>query len=223
MIAPFPILRERLLKPVLWLLWLYFGYLMALITLQYTSFGRDTAFLYIKQAEVQRPLYLPAFYVHVWTSMAVLVFGGLQLWGWLRRHYPAVHRLLGRGYVLLILGFSAPSGLYMAWYANGGWAAQLSFVLLAVAWFGSTLAAFLHIKKGNLLQHRAWMYRSYALTLSAVTLRFWKWVLVALFHPRPMDVYVLVAWLGWVLNVVVVEWWLRQTSAKTRLAPSVPA
>ncbi|TAD81305.1 MAG: DUF2306 domain-containing protein [Bacteroidetes bacterium] len=79
------------------------------------------------------------------------------------------------------------------------------------------MLAFLHIKKGQIAGHRAWIHRSYALTLSALTLRFWKWVLVALFHPRPMDVYVVVAWLGWVLNVVVVELllWKRPLPAAT--------
>jgi hypothetical protein len=50
------------------------------------------------------------------------------------------------------------------------------------------------------------MYRSFALTLSAITLRLWKYLLVGVFHPRPMDVYQVVAWLGWTLNLIVAEW-----------------
>lgn len=49
------------------------------------------------------------------------------------------------------------------------------------------------------------MYRSYALTLSAITLRFWKWLFVWLFQPRPMDVYHVVSWLGWVGNLLIAE------------------
>jgi hypothetical protein len=52
------------------------------------------------------------------------------------------------------------------------------------------------------------MLRSYALTLSAVTLRLWKWGIVAVFAPPPMDTYRLVAWLGWLGNLLLVEWWL---------------
>ena len=33
----------------------------------------------------------------------------------------------------------------------------------------------------------------------------WKYILVALFHPKPMDVYQVVAWLGWTLNLLVAE------------------
>jgi hypothetical protein len=63
------------------------------------------------------------------------------------------------------------------------------------------------------------MLRSFALALSAITLRAWKYALVAIFHPRPMDVYQLVAWLGWVLNLVIIEvyiykrWTGRQTES----------
>jgi hypothetical protein len=49
------------------------------------------------------------------------------------------------------------------------------------------------------------MLRSFALTLSAITLRIWKVVLVALFQPKPMDVYRWVAWLGWVVNLILIE------------------
>ena len=53
------------------------------------------------------------------------------------------------------------------------------------------------------------MYRSYALTLSAITLRAWKWLIINVFETAPMDTYKIVAWLGWVLNLLVIELYLR--------------
>jgi hypothetical protein len=49
------------------------------------------------------------------------------------------------------------------------------------------------------------MYRSYALAVSAITLRLWKVVLVYFFQPNPMDVYEVIAWLGWVPNLILIE------------------
>ena len=49
------------------------------------------------------------------------------------------------------------------------------------------------------------MIRSFSLTLSAISLRAWKVVLVYLFHPKPMDVYLIIAWLGWGLNLFIAE------------------
>ncbi len=52
------------------------------------------------------------------------------------------------------------------------------------------------------------MLRSFALTFSAITLRFWKVILVYLFQPAPMDVYQIIAWLGWIPNLLIVEYYL---------------
>jgi hypothetical protein len=113
-------------------------------------------------------------------------------------------------YVVVIFLLAGPSGFIIGLYANGGWSSQLAFCLLAVLWLLFTFLAIYHIRLGNVSAHRRWMIRSFALTLSAITLRAWKYVLVAWFAPPPMDVYRVVAWLGWVLNWVVVEIWLYE-------------
>jgi hypothetical protein len=58
------------------------------------------------------------------------------------------------------------------------------------------------------------MIRSYALTLSAITLRARKYGSVFAFEPPPMDVYRLVAWLGFVPNLLFAEWWIRRRRQK---------
>jgi hypothetical protein len=55
-------------------------------------------------------------------------------------------------------------------------------------------------------EHKQWMWRSFALTLSAITLRMWKVIIVYLFHPNPMDVYQIIAWLGWIPNILIIEY-----------------
>jgi hypothetical protein len=49
------------------------------------------------------------------------------------------------------------------------------------------------------------MLRSFALTLSAISLRLLKWGIVSTLAPPPMDTYKVVAWLGWMLNLAIVE------------------
>ena len=68
--------------------------------------------------------------------------------------------------------------------------------------------------RGNVIEHQQFMIRSYALTLSALTLRLWKYWIVYLFQPRPLDVYMMVAWLGWIPNLLLAEyliwkWWRK--------------
>ncbi|GAA4342111.1 DUF2306 domain-containing protein [Flaviaesturariibacter amylovorans] len=179
---------------------------MTAIVLQYLPAGTDTAFLGIKQDYIAIPGYLAAFYVHVFTGILALPAGLTQFSGTLRKSYPGLHRAQGKFYVAAILGLAAPSGLYIGIFANGGPASQLAFVLLALLWFWTTLKAYTTIRAGNVRAHEAWMLRSFALTLSALTLRAWKWAIVGLFHPPPMDVYRIVAWLGWTLNLAIAEY-----------------
>ncbi len=109
----------------------------------------------------------------------------------------------------------------MAFYANGGITSRVAFVTLAVGWLLTTAMGWRTAWRRQWSKHREWMIRSYALTLSAITLRAWKYVLVALFDPRPMDVYRLVAWLGFVPNIILAEWLIRR-SRKQRDAGQPP-
>lgn len=189
------------------LLLLYFGFcvLMLQIVLQYLHLGTDTAFLGIKQDYIGISWYLPAFYVHVFTAILALPAGFTQFSKYIQKNYKQFHRINGRIYVFSILTLGAPSGFIIGLYANGGLSSQLAFCILAVLWFWFTLQAFINARNKNFVAHKIWMYRSFALTLSAITLRAWKWILIELFHPRPMDVYIIVAWLGWVLNLIIAE------------------
>lgn len=185
-----------------------FSWLMLLITLQYIPVRRDAAFLFIKE-EAAYEWYQAVFYAHVLTSMAALVAGFTQFSTRLRKSFPKLHRAVGKGYVGVVLFASGPTGMVMGFCSEGGPVAKTAFVLLAVLWLFFTAKAFQTAAQKRFGEHRDWMVRSYALTLSAVSLRAWKWVIVALFEPAPMDGYRIVAWLGWVGNLVVAEWAIR--------------
>lgn len=77
----------------------------------------------------------------------------------------------------------------MGVYANGGLPSKMAFVTLAILWMTLTAIALIKAKKGDFASHRNFMIRSYALTLSAVTLRAWKWSIINSFELPPMDVY----------------------------------
>lgn len=183
----------------------FFCYLMLRITLQYIPYDTDVAFLRIKQDEIALTYYRWAFFTHVYTSMLALLAAFTQFSKTILRKFPKIHRLGGWIYTVTIIFFAGPSGLIIAYHANGGWSSQLAFCLLAILWIFFTIMAIYQIRKKDMIRHKHFMYRSFALTLSAITLRVWKYVLVAIFLPKPMDLYRLVAWLGWVLNLVIAE------------------
>jgi len=195
-----------------WLLLFFFFFLLMLqITLRYLPVSSNVAFLQIKQTEVESvKLYLPIFYIHVYSAIFVLLAGFTQFNKTLLNSRPKLHRKLGYLYVVVVLLFAAPSGLFIGFFANGGLIAKTAFSFLAVLWFWFTLKALLLAKGQQFKAHYHFMLRSFALTCSAITLRLWKVILVYLFHPAPMDLYQIIAWLGWIPNLLLVEWLIRK-------------
>ncbi|WP_068941052.1 DUF2306 domain-containing protein [Chryseobacterium timonianum] len=184
----------------------YFFWLMLSITLEYIPLDPNVSFLMIKQTEVeQRPEYLYFFYTHVYTSIFVLLSGFLAIlrkdFGW-----KSSHRNTGKVYIFLILILAAPSGIYMGFFANGGLFSKISFVILGFLWWFSTFKAYQLARQKRFKEHKQWMWRSFAFTLSAITLRMWKVIIVYLFQPNPMDVYQIIAWLGWIPNILFIEY-----------------
>jgi uncharacterized membrane protein len=191
------------------LLWysvlLFLSYLMLLITLQYIPARTDVAFLMIKEDVVGMLHYRIAFFAHVYTGMFVLLSGMMQFPAYIRNRFPKLHKWSGRVYAYGVIGIAGPTGLIMGFYGNGGLISQSAFCILAVLWIVFTWKGVAAARARKFADHKKWMHRSYALTLSALSLRAWKWLLVLLFAPRPMDVYHVISWLGWTGNLLVAE------------------
>jgi len=184
---------------------LFFTYLMINITVPYISLKPTQSFLQIKQWIVDNDVWRIAFFIHVFSSI-FLLFAGFTQFGMPANAFRLyLHRSIGKIYVFIILFFSGPAGFIMAIYANGGITSQIAFAILDLLWLYSTAKAWTSIRNHDLKRHKNYMLRSYALTLSAITLRAWKYLIVIFLHPHPMDVYRLVAWLGWLPNILFAE------------------
>jgi len=178
---------------------------MARITMEYIPYNTDVGFLRIKQHYIHIDHWRIAFIIHVYASLWVLFAGFTQFSSRLQRNNPQLHRTMGYIYVVDVLLVTGPAGLIMGFYANGGDLSRIAFVLLAVLWIYFTAMALVKAKQKNFTAHRNFMIRSYALTLSALTLRAWKYAITNTMALPPMDVYRVVAWLGWVINLIMAE------------------
>lgn len=199
----------------LWLLLLtFFGILMARITFQYIPYNLDVGFLRIKQDYIHISIWRVAFFTHVYTSILVLLAGFTQFSNTIIKKRKRVHRILGYFYTLNILFVTGPAGLIMGFYANGGVSSRIAFILLSILWIYFTAMALKKAIQKDYLSHKKFMMRSFALTLSAITLRAWKFGIMNVFTFPPMDVYRVVAWLGWVVNLLFVEWLIGSRYSK---------
>lgn len=183
--------------------------LMVKICLSYFPWSDTQGFLALKQDVVHFLPWQWAFKIHVACSSLILLAGFSQFWPGFRQRFSLWHRRLGWLYVMTVLGLAAPSGLVMAVYAAGGLATQVCFVILGILWIGSTVLALKYAMQKCWYKHRNWMIRSFALSLSALSLRSWKLLLYQLAPYidglSPKLIYQLEAWLGWVINLLIAQ------------------
>ena len=154
-------------------------------------------------------IYNLAFYTHIYFGGIALLSGWSQFSKKWRLKYLKTHKNLGKVY-LISVALSGLSGLYIAYYANGGLTAKLGFGILAILWLYTSLMAFIRIKNKEIIAHQRWMIRSYALCFAAVTLRLWLPLLPAATGLGFDEAYIIISWLCWVPNIIVAELIIRK-------------
>jgi hypothetical protein len=197
-----------LLRRGLFFLVVMLGLSLTVNALLYGNFDPRYGFLRLKQDAIATGWYLPAYYSHVLIGGIVLMLGFFQLHP-VSMRFRKLHRAAGYVYVMGILFFSAPGGLVMSLFINRGPWVLASFILQATLWFSFTALAFDRIRHKDISAHRDWMWRSYALTFAAITLRIYIFIVsfkVSLHEPAA---YATLAWMSWVPNLLVAEWYIR--------------
>jgi len=168
------------------------------------------------------PAFYPALVTHILAGSVMLSAAVLQLWPWLRTHHPRVHRWNGRAYVVsaLVTGLAA---LVTAQFPSAGAAQQVANTFLAVLLLAATLLGYRAIRQRRFGDHRAWMTRSAALAFSIVANRFWAPVLIGAYVPGAFTdpdiafgapeiegAAIASAWVSWIVNLMVAEWWIQR-------------
>jgi Predicted membrane protein (DUF2306) len=185
---------------------LFFTGIMLLKIIPYMNFGFSTNFLGTKtDAVLYKTHFRIAFYLHITSSLIVMGMGIFQFFPVILRNFPRFHRNMGKLYIGLILLLAAPSGLVLAFYANGGLAAKVGFSIQCFVWWFTTYFAFIEIKQGNIAKHIDMMLRSYAVTLAAMSLRLESYIMYYVFETKPIETYLTVTWLSWVGNLLLIE------------------
>lgn len=183
-----------------------FCWLMIDLTLPYLSFTYDVDFLLTKQKFIHLRHWRYAFNFHILFSIFSLIAGLTQFSNYILTKQKKLHSVMGYIYVIDVICIAGPSGLIMAFYANGTIVSKTSFVLLSVLWISFTIMAILKALNKNFIEHEKWMIRSYALTLSAITLRLMALVLPKFVYLNARTEYTLLAWLSWTINLLIAEW-----------------
>jgi len=196
---------------------IYFSYLMLNIILPYRTGETDIDFLLTKQRVIHLLHYRFAFYLHIFPSLLVLLAGLTQFSNWILKNKIGVHRLIGKIYVFIVLLISGPAALVMSFYATGGILSKTGFIILSILWWYFTFQGLQTARKGNIVAHRKYMIRSYALTLSAISLRVFQFLIYTNFYFDPESIYLFLSWFSWLGNLLIAEIWIRISNKKNSL------
>ncbi|WP_406825185.1 DUF2306 domain-containing protein [Pedobacter sp. KACC 23697] len=191
-----------MLKKGLWVLFASFALLIGLYPTIYFLIDRKFGLLNSKSvALLSNTCWNIGFYTHIIFGGIALLIGWTQFSSKMRNRRMALHRKLGKVYVISVL-LSALAGICIGFFATGGWVSSAGFICLGIVWFYTTLKAYLYIKHGEIVKHQKMMVYSYAACFAAVTLRIWLPILTIMYGDF-FKAYLVVAWLCWIPNLIV--------------------
>lgn len=211
---------------------------LALLTLAFIAFSIPP-YLTLDPARSRVPQ-PPAFPQHYPLLVAHVLFGSIamvtccvQIWPWFRRRYPAAHRTIGRVYVFAGVIPAGILGLIIGAVSPFGPTIRVSNVLLAILWLSCTITGFRMARQHRLAEHRRWMIRSFALTMSIITNRVWIVIVTLSLLPQLSTTFQgsealmsqtiagLSGWLGWTTTLIVAEWWIEPRQRARDRTPAV--
>ena len=140
-------------------------------TLPYFSFSKSFSFIEERSFLFQSKFYSTCFYTHILAGSICITTALIQFSRYILKKSKAIHRWSGNLYVFVVLFLGAPTGLYMSFFAKGSFWERVLFMFMAVWWFFTTYYGLSTILKKNVLAHKIWMIRSYAMAMTAVTFR----------------------------------------------------
>lgn len=108
----------------------------------------------------------------------------------------------------------------MATYAVGGWTERTGIYLFDTFFLFSLTRAFRYRQLGDAVRKRRWFLRSVAILLGIGTARPVMGVFFAtsrLTHLRPDEFFGIAMWIGFSINVIVFELWIRWTDRRARI------
>lgn len=159
--------------------------------------------------------YAVAFYSHCVSGPVSLLLGLVLLSRRFRIRFPAWHRRLGRIQVVCVLLFVAPSGFWMALYAEPGKIPKWGFGCFALATAYTVLRGWQSALARQFKQHQKWMERCFVLLSAAVVIRVVGGVAI-LWQFEADWYYPTVAWASWVVPLLAYEAWQTCCNRATR-------
>jgi uncharacterized membrane protein YozB (DUF420 family) len=166
------------------------------------------------------PAHFGLLVAHVVTGNVAMVTVLLQLWPWLRRNHPRVHRFSGRVYILAGALPAAGLALFALLPLRPDQSGSIGLAVMGVLWIVTTVVGWRMARRGRYAEHRRWMLYSFALAMGTT----WGRIIVVVLTAFPnlhvsFDVLVEVSsWLGWMVNLLIAHMWVESRARRSSTA-----
>ena len=150
-------------------------------------------------------------YLHIGPAILYLVGAPIQLAYRIRSQHYTLHRRLGR--VLLTSGllcgiFAVIFGFF---YSFGGPVQAAASVVFGIWFLACLVNAFRAIRRDDVVNHRRWMIRAYAIGIGVGTIRLWVYLFTEAGILNFPDSFAAAFWISFTLHAIFAEWWIRTT------------
>ncbi len=190
---------------IFWVPTILLSLLLVWNTIPYFSFDQNMPFLAERAVLVEKTVWRICFYMHIGAGALCIIAALIQFSSWILKKRKKIHILSGKIYVFVVLLIGAPSGLYMTFFAKGGYVERGAFLAMAIFWFFTTYKGFVTAARDkNFVAHKYWMIRSYAMALTAVSFRIYH----IIFHEMGLDGfnnYSISLWISILGNALIAE------------------
>ena len=190
-----------------------FSLLLIYNTLPYFSFSSSFSFIQERSFLFQSHLYTASFYIHIAAGAFCIGASLVQFSGYILKKRKQIHIWSGRIYVFVVLLLGAPTGLYMSFFAKGSFYERALFMFMALFWFFTTYKGLTTILAKNVLAHKHWMIRSYAMAMTAVTFRVYH-IIFYLLEWDHLENYEISLWISVFGNMLVAEYFIYRKSKR---------
>ena len=201
------------LSLLFWVPVFFFSLLLVYNTIPYFSFSKQFSFIEERNLLFQSQFYNACFYVHIMAGIFCISSALIQFSRVILKKAKTIHRWSGKVYVFVVLFLGAPTGLYMSFFAKGSFWERVLFMFMAVFWFYTTLKGLQVIRTHNVLAHKIWMIRSYAMAMTAVTFRVYHLVFYVMDWDHLKN-YEISLWISVLGNMLVAEWIIYRKSKR---------
>jgi hypothetical protein len=199
------------LSILFWLPVCSFSLLLIYNTIPYFSFDKSFDFIRERTVLFQNNIYNACFYIHIFAGMFCIGSALIQFSRLVMKKARKIHVWSGRIYVFVVLFLGAPTGLYMSFFAKGSFWERALFIFMALFWFFTTLNGLTTILKRNVLAHKNWMIRSYAMAMTAVTFRVYH-ILFFVAGWDNLHNYEISLWISVIGNMLIAEYIIYRKS-----------